>query len=93
MAGVLAFTYGVLDTTNHEMLRLASGSTEQDGEFMVDREERIRGLLERWRVLNLARAVALTVATAVGTYAVFRRGKWVAKAEAAGRGWRRWGRH
>lgn len=89
MAGVLAFTYGVLERTNHEMLRLAKGGKDQDGEFMVDREEKIRELLERWRVLNLARGVALGVATVVGTYGVFRRGKWIAKANAAGRSWRR----
>jgi len=58
-------------------------------EVRKERQDKIRELLERWRVLNLNRGIALGVAALVASLAVFRRGKWVEKAATARSGWRR----
>jgi hypothetical protein len=73
---VLAFTYAVLEKTSHEMLATDKlvAEVELTGEQMKKMEkvsdESIRGLLGRWKALNLVRGVVLGVGTGVGIYAV-----------------------
>lgn len=64
----MAFTYAVLERTNHEMLAL--DKEVKFKEKREEREEKIGLLLGRWKVLNLVRGVCLGVGAVVAGYAV-----------------------
>jgi len=64
---VLPFTFGVLEATNHALLRIGKRHAVRSKE---GDEERIRALIESWKVLNLVRSGILIVGAGIGMYAV-----------------------
>ena len=63
VGAVLPFTFGVLERTSQELLRIGKREGKE-----VD-EERIKVLIGRWKVLNLVRSVMLAVGAGIGVYA------------------------